>query len=520
MEKINKYLTSIHKRLSVLLRNKKVEKKIVIILIVLVIFLSLFPRSIEVLNQNPIFGFDQGREYLAARNIVVNHKFILIGTELGAGSAGLSGLFHGPIYYYLLTIPFILFNGNPAGGTLLMFGFGLFSVFFGYYLGKKIFNNHIGILIALLMSISPILIAQSRFLWSPNLSTLFVLLSFYFIYLFAQNKKNLFIFLAAFFAGFVYNFEMAIAIPLSITLFIYSIYLLRKEFNKYLYLVLGCLLAFSPMVFFEIRHGFIGIKGILNYLLIHKESSSFNLNVVMDHLQSFIFNFKDTFPIDNVILSAIFLCSLLVVTAYLLKDENKKELRKFITFFFFLIPITFIVFIFLRNTVWTYYLIDLSLTYIILFSYVIYAFYIRKLRTSLKISIIILLVLVSVGLYSSVKTSLYDYPDYGGTAKFIGKMDAVDYIYKDANKKPFSLFVFSPPVYTYPYDYLIWWYGEKKYGYIPTQDKKGTFYLLIEPDGEKPWSHKGWLETVIKSGTIIKTVTLPSGFIIQKRVIE
>lgn len=495
-------------------------KLLLFIVIILCIILSIFPRVIDALNQNPIFGFDQGREYLAARNIVVNHKFILIGTELGAGSAGLSGLFHGPIYYYLLTIPFILFNGNPAGSTWLMFLFGILSIIFSYYFGKKVFNKNIGIIFALLVAISPVLIAQSRFLWSPNMSTLFILISFFFIYRFIKDKKRKDIFLSAFFAAFTYNFEMAIAIPLSITLFVYSIFIFRKKVINYLYILEGLLIGFIPMFLFELRHGFMGFKGIINYLFSDKKSSSFDIVLVLDHLKSFIFNFKDTFPIDNVILSAIFLCSLLVVTAYLLKDENKKELKKFITFFFFLIPITFIVFIFLRNTVWTYYLIDLSLTYIILFSYVIYAFYIRKLKTSLKISIIILLVLVSVGLYSSVKTSLYDYPDYGGTAKLIGKMDAVDYIYKDASKKPFNLFVFSPPVYTYPYDYLIWWYGEKKYGYIPTQDKKGTFYLLIEPDGEKPWSHKGWLETVIKSGTIIKTVTLPSGFIIQKRVIE
>ena len=125
---LNKIKNATH---SIYNTNKKI---LFISAFLIIIFLSLFPRSIEVLNQNPIFGFDQGREYLAARNIVVNHKLILIGTELGAGSAGISGLFHGPIYYYLLTIPFILFNGNPAGGTWLMLFFGLSSILFGYYL--------------------------------------------------------------------------------------------------------------------------------------------------------------------------------------------------------------------------------------------------------------------------------------------------------------------------------------------------------------------------------------------------
>ena len=61
------------------------------------------------------------------------------------------------------------------------------------------------------------------------------------------------------------------------------------------------------------------------------------------------------------------------------------------------------------------------------------------------------------------------------------------------------------------------WAYERKYNYVPHKDKKGLFYLLIEPDSQKSWSYKGWLETVIKTGTILETKELPSGFIIQKR---
>ena len=79
---------------------------------------------------------------------------------------------------------------------------------------------------------------------------------------------------------------------------------------------------------------------------------------------------------------------------------------------------------------------------------------------------------------------------------------------------------FTPPVYTYAYDYLIWWYGNRNYNYIPHKEKKGIFYLLMEPDSSKPWSYKGWLETVIKTGTILETKELPSGFVVQKRYAE
>lgn len=109
-------------------------------------------------------------------------------------------------------------------------------------------------------------------------------------------------------------------------------------------------------------------------------------------------------------------------------------------------------------------------------------------------------------------------PNDGGLAKIRGKINAIDYIYQDARGKKFGVMVFTPPVLTDAYDYLFWWYGNRTYGFVPTSIKKGTVYLLMEPDPEKPWSYKGWLETVIKTGTIESTFTLPSGIIIQKRL--
>ena len=56
------------------------------------------------------------------------------------------------------------------------------------------------------------------------------------------------------------------------------------------------------------------------------------------------------------------------------------------------------------------------------------------------------------------------------------------------------------------------------YGYVPGNEKKGLVYLLIEPDGSKPWTYKGWMETVIVGGDMIETRILPTGNIIQKRL--
>ena len=500
----------------------KQNKKLFLILIsLLVVFLSFFPRSIDVLNQNPIFGFDQGRDYLIVKNIIVNHKPILIGAELGAGSAGISGIFQGPFYFYFLTIPFLLFNGNPVGGVFLMLLFSLLSIVLGYFFGKKLFGKTGGVILSLLLSISPILISQARFLWNPNTPTLFILFAFYFLYSFIKTKKNYYLFLAAFLSGFIYNLEFAISIPLSLTLFIFSMFLIKKDIKKYFYLFLGFIAAFLPMMFFELRHGFIGINGLISYLTKSNQNPGLSNNsFVIDHAKSFIYNFKETFPVNDFNFAIIFFIFLISISIFFLKKEKNINLKYFYSFLILLLPVNYFVFYFLKNTVWNYYLTDLSLSYILLLTYTIYSLYSRKYYRLSVFSFISIGILALFAINSAAKVSIYDYSDYGGIAKLNGKIDAIDYIYKDAKNKPFGVLTFSPPIYTYPYDYLLWWHGERKYHYIPYQEKKGTFYLLIEPDGEKPWTYKGWLETVIKTGTIIETKTLPNGFIVQKRVAD
>jgi hypothetical protein len=434
---------------------------------------------------------------------------------LGAGAAGFQGIFHGPGYYYLLGIPFILFQGNPAGGTVLMLLFGALSLIMAFVLGDKLFGKAGGAILLVLVGISPLFIAQSRFLWSPYPSTLFILAAFYFILKMKEHVR--YIFLAAFFSAFIYNFELAIAVPMSIGLICYAATVVRKRrVINFIFLIAGLFLALLPMMLFEVRHGFMGVKGMISYLTSgHASHASSFGSLLSDHFLSFLYSFKDTFPPMLEVFLFLFGMILLSTFIFFIMKEKNKNIKSFMLFLAFLPVLNFFILAFLRNIVYPYYLYHISLIYLLIFTYcLVRAFKFKKIYIVL---LVILFVLVSTAFITDFKMVRYDLYDYGGTAKLKGKIDAIDYIYKDARGKKFGLFIFSPPVYTYPYDYIIDWYGKKKYGYVPTTDKNGLFYLLINIDPDKPWSYNGWLQTVIKTGTIIKTVTLPSGFIVQVR---
>jgi len=494
-------------------------KKIEIIILIFIIAVSLLSRSIEVLNKNYVFGFDQGRDYLAVKSIVIDHKLTLIGSEVGAGLAGLSGIFQGPFHYYFLSVPFILTRGDPYGGLVLMFLFSMLSVSFSYFLGKKILGEIGGLTTALLVTLSPMFVAQARFVWNSNPSTLFILLAFYFTYM-GLGKKSKFIFLSAFFSGFIYNFQFAVSIPLCVGLIFYYIFIVKlRETKKYASLILGFVIAFLPMFLFEARHDFMGIKGFAIYLFGPKEAGASLLpsqRIITDHLNSFFNAFIDVFP-KNIISPQVLLLVVILPAIYYLYREKNDHLKKFVTFLFLLFPVYFVAFLFFRNAVWVYYLIALNITYMLLFSHSVSSVF-KNNNQKVKIFYILFLLFVLVKtLPMLVKVFNYDIHDYGGTAKIKGKVDAIDFIYNDARGKKFSLFIFSPPIYTYPYDYILWWHAKEKFGYMPDNVKNGIFYLLIEKDNDQPWRHKGWMETVIKDGIVIWEKELPSGFIVQKR---
>ena len=50
---------------------------------------------------------------------------------------------------------------------------------------------------------------------------------------------------------------------------------------------------------------------------------------------------------------------------------------------------------------------------------------------------------------------------------FKNEIAAIDYVYKFAKGENFKAYAYLPSVYDYPYQYLFWWYGQRKYGYLP-----------------------------------------------------
>jgi hypothetical protein len=472
-------------------------------------------RVVEVVNGNYLFGLDQGRDYLAAYNIIVNHKLTLIGAEAGSGVAGINGIFHGPGYFYLISLAYVLFHGDPIGAEMFMFLFGISALILSAWVGYKMLGRLGSVLFLFFTAVSPLIVSQSRFIWSSHPITVFVILALYFVYRIPDNPKR-FAPLAVFVAGFTYNSQLGVSVPLTVSILLSIPFVFRiRDWKVYLYSLFALGLAFLPMILFDIRHGFTDVRSALAYMSsgTATNGSMFDAKRLASHAFDYWNNFYNTFTfefgwIPSHMQRIMLYVTLPFVGLGLFLVRGKKE-KRFVCFLLLMI-------------VWDYYLTHTRIAYILLFAFAAVALW-RARKTlfaviGLAVGMIFLCTVLCGSVFRQYISYTLDIHDMGVYDKIVGKRLVIDTIYYDAEGQPFSVFVFLPGVYTYPYDYLFQTYGKTRYGYEPTHDKKGLAYLIIEPDKSKPWRQNGWRETVVQGGKSVWIKTLLNGLILEKRI--
>ncbi|MDP2649337.1 MAG: hypothetical protein Q8P10_00680, partial [bacterium] len=110
------------------------NKKLFWALFILIILFGFLIRVIPTLGNNFYFTMDQGDDAVHVREILVRHQIPILGPP-----TGLEGLFAGPLWYYFISIGYLIFGGNPFGSVfmLILLNLGLTAVLMKI-LAKKI----------------------------------------------------------------------------------------------------------------------------------------------------------------------------------------------------------------------------------------------------------------------------------------------------------------------------------------------------------------------------------------------
>src|SRR3989344_3188408 len=165
-------------------RFKSMKKIFIFFGLLIIVIIGSWLRLSGILSNSFAFTYDVGRDMLAVENIVINHKIPLIGQ-----TTGIEGIFYGPWWYYMLSIPFLVVSGNPQGIAFFMAIIGIITILLSYIVGKKIGGVFLGIIFSCFISFSSLMVSSSMQIWNPNPIPFFVLLVFLILYELSFDSK-------------------------------------------------------------------------------------------------------------------------------------------------------------------------------------------------------------------------------------------------------------------------------------------------------------------------------------------
>ena len=477
-------------------------------------------RLSGIISNSFAFTYDVGRDMLAVKDIVVNHKFTLIGA-----TTGIEGIFYGPWWYFILSIPFFIFSGNPQGIAFFMGIIGIVSIPLGFIFGRKIGGVFLGIVFASLISFSPIIVSFSSQIWNPNLAPFFVLLVLLMIYLIffdskPKTSKVKYLILLGLLLGLIIDLEIVFGILFFLSICMCLIFIFRKslKIKEIPFFVLGLLFILSPRIIFELRHNFLMTKTIISTFnsgfLLQKHFSIFD--ALFSRLGVLFNMWNSTLAGDNKIIGFI-LIILIFISLLLFYKKIENTEKQFIKTIFIVIATFLVGLTFFSQVIWPHYLVGVPVFYILLVSLII-----NTIRNTLRKSWIIAVVffvlfwinLNPIQILGNINKPLWE----GNAAVYRNQVATLDYVYNDAKGKNFNYIVYTPAVHDYTYRYLFSWYGKKKYGYVPTQKNTRLFYAILEPDYESPFRLKDWLKIREKDGIIQKEKIVRGGIKVQTRI--
>ncbi len=495
-------------------------KKLFIYLGLLIILtIGSWVRLSGIISNSFAFTYDVGRDMIAVENIVVNHKVTLIGP-----TTGIDGIFYGPWWYFILSIPFFIFSGNPQGIAFFMGAVGIASILIGFLVGKKIGGVFLGLIFSAFISFSPIMALSSQ-IWSPSLIPFFILLVFFILYkLFfeikSQTSKAKYLLLLGLLLGLIIDMGVVFGILFFLGSCLSLIFVFRKKLaiKGILFFVGGLLFIFSPRIVFEVRHDFLMTKTFIssigNSFFSPKNFSIFD--VFISRVVSLFDTWNAALAGQNSLVGIMLITFVFLGLLFFYKKMQNLE-KQIIKTIFIVMTVFLIGLTFFNQGIWRHYLVGFPILYVFLVGLTMNRAWIVLKKSWVIFFIMLVLFWINLNpirVLDNIKNPLWE----GNVAVYRNQFAVIDYVYNDAKGRSFKYIVYTPAVHDYTYRYLFSWYGKKKYGYIPAKENTELFYVIIEPDYDLPFRLRDWLIAREGDGIIQKEAIVKGGIKVQTRI--
>lgn len=257
------------------------------------------------------------------KDIVVDRHIRLIGQQTSA-----TGIFIGPLFYYMLVPFFLLFKMDPIGGVVPITIIGMITIFSYYWIFAKLFNKIVGLIGAFLQAVllSPVYFDRAVVPSTPT--NLWIIWYFFCVVSISRGNYKV-LWILGLLIGLIWHIHIAllpalIAIPVAI--------LLSKKLpsSKAIFPFLASFfLTSAPLFLFEHRHNFSQAKSLYaNFFQSHGSGDAgwdkINLVIMyLGHNLERLFFFPNSMHLGTQTIAYLFL--VLPLGLYILKVIKTKE---------------------------------------------------------------------------------------------------------------------------------------------------------------------------------------------------
>ncbi|MFH0749602.1 MAG: glycosyltransferase family 39 protein [Candidatus Gottesmanbacteria bacterium] len=467
-------------------------KKFTTIIVLCILFCSAVWLRWHLLPSHLFFGPEQGRDMLVIRDIVVNHKLTLIGSK-----TDISGIFHGPIFYYLSAIPFAVTKGNPLAVSFFMILIQSIGVLFMYLLGRDITKSkRVGLIAAVFYTISFLGVVYGRWLSNPPLSIPLSLIGVWSMLRFLQGEKR-YIFLTAISfaclgqAEFI-NFLLFAGIVCVVVIRFWKRIRVTPVSFIGLGLMVGLAVSLGNYVLFDIRHEFLISKSVLGLM----SGASGYGTTLFDSMKSASLMFASQFAMTFGIVSWKIGASCMAITLCVLLIERKRHEYVDLVIMWLLVPL--LILMGLRHSVLEQLYVGL-VPGMILAAAIVVEFFIKKVRIA-GIGLGMCVIVMNVYAYTQYlpTNSHVFFQSPQPNVRYQDQLKVVDGIYRLANGKDFFFQSYTIPYFWQDaWTYLFWYQGTRRYGYVPKEEETSVVYVIMQKEQSDPAYQANWYEKTV-----------------------
>lgn len=433
----------------------KLYEKILTGLFCLIVLLSGVIRFLQTKDYNTAFTYDQSRDLLDIRALGEFKDIAVLGP-----TTSINGLRLGPFYYYINLPAYWIGRGNPQALVYWNIVLFLFSgVFIFWYFKKK--NLVLGFLISSLYLMAPQMFNLTRYFWNANMATYLSVYFFIALWNFLEKKDKKSIFWLGLTSAFLTQFEAAFGIVC--LLFSGLIIIFNKKIKHWKGFLIGTIPWFLPQILLEIKNKFQMTKLLLGVFsggnTVLGDKMPF-ISVVASHLKTIRLFFEGQFIAPYGWGLVLFIIGVFFI------GLNKKYRKQGIYFVSFLVFGYLFYITIYHHELKLWYLESLRVWYCFVIGIALVN--INKFK-KLAMVIVGFFLLRNLWLTSMDQWQFINKKQSDDPKNLSNLINNIDWVYGQTNSEGFTAYNYVPEIYDFPHQYLYWWYGLKKYGYMPNK---------------------------------------------------